>query len=201
MVCARFALSVAMALVSPFAVLIVGVAIVLAMTNGEGASPSDQAGLARAGRATVSDDGECAHVTVDVAAADLSTSLLVHGKGGEVLAKLLVYRDGVFTLEAPQSDPVRFLIHRSDTRSVQLAVNNSRANFALHAQAVGSTRVIVTDGSDNPMHGLTVNADGNLRTRDDAPPTSPEDRQLTAAPRRENGWSKSTEVHSVRAAR
>src|SRR5262245_49589419 len=88
----------------PLLMSVLGAAITLALIYGGESDPGSKPGSARAGRATVSDDGEAVHVTVRVPSdGGPSTRVVVRDEDGKGLVDLKVYRDGRFIVE---SDPL-----------------------------------------------------------------------------------------------
>ena len=158
-----------MRLVSPVAVASIGAAIALSLTVGGEGGHGEHTVPARAGRATFSDDGGIVHVALDVAKADISTNLVIHGADGEALARFIMYRSGAFTVESAGSDFVRFIVRTDTPKVVQVGVGNSRAKFALAVLADGSADMRVTDPGDKPVYGVRITEEGDVLPHEHVP--------------------------------
>ena len=151
-----------MRLVGPLAVASIGAAIALSLTVGGEGGHDEHTVPARAGRATFSDDGGIVHVALDVAKADISTNLVIHGADGEALARFLLYRNGAFTVESAGSDVVRFVVRRDLPNSLQVGVGNGRASFGITARPDGSADMRVTNPVGEQVYGVRVTAEGDV---------------------------------------
>jgi hypothetical protein len=158
----RSALSVMTALVGPFAMAILGAVVALALTQGEKTGPDEQAVAARTARVQLSDDGEDHHVTLLVAEGALATKLVVHGAGGEPVARFRMYRDGSIAFEPTEPGLIQFLVQRDASRSVQLGVSNGNARFSLSARPDGSAEMLVTNPIGQPTYGVRVTEEGDI---------------------------------------
>jgi hypothetical protein len=187
----RPVLSATMTLVGPFALMILGATIALALFGGGESGPDDPTVPKRQGRATVVDDGETVHVTLDIAKADPTTSLMVHGAGGEALAKFVVSRGRLFSFEATALDPVGFVVRRGMDRSVQMGLANGNSLFDFHVLNDGTTNLDIFSKNlpDKSSIGLGVDAGGVVSPREGVPSPSFPDREGTAVPRGANGSS------------
>ena len=163
----RPVLSAITTLVGPIALMILGAAIALALIGGGESGPDDPAGPKRQGRATVVNDGVTVHATLDIAVADTSTALVVHGPGGEALARFVVGRSRLFSFEATALDPIGFVIRRGMDRSVQMGLANGRSLFDFHALGDGSASIDIysKDLPDKPSIGLGTDPGGVVYPR------------------------------------
>jgi hypothetical protein len=157
-----------MALVSPFALAILGTAIALALIYRGEAGPDDRARPGRAGQAIVSDDGGTVHVTLGVADTDIATKLVVHGPDGEDLVRFLMYQNGAFTVEPTASGFPRFIVHRGSARSAQIGLGNSRSGIELLAHP-DSVDMRVMNRVGKQVHGVRVTAEGNVLPHEGLP--------------------------------
>jgi hypothetical protein len=158
----RSVLSIITTLVGPLALAILGAVVALALTYRGESTPDRSATGARSGRAFLSNDGETIHVAVDVAKADASTTLVIQGPGGRNLARLHVYRDGVFTLEPTGSDSPRFVIHRETSGLVSLGARSGRARFVLHFPTDGSANIRFDDADGKLTPGVSIDARSDI---------------------------------------
>src|SRR5262245_23774943 len=83
---------------SPLLSLALGSAITLALIYGGESDGGLKSGSARAGRATVSDDGEAVQVTVRVKTDDPSTHVVVRDEVGKELFGFNLFRGGYFNV-------------------------------------------------------------------------------------------------------
>ena len=159
----RFALWVVMGVVGPLPVVVLGAVVTVAVTHcGEtGPEPDGSPRPAHAGRAMVSDDGESVHVFLDVAAADVSTNLVVHGADRAELAAFQIYRGREFSFEPAGSDlPVRYIGAKEASGTVDLGVQSGHARIILIAQPDGSAKLSVKDDSYRSLYDMPITAKG-----------------------------------------
>jgi hypothetical protein len=158
-----------MALVSPFAMAILGAAIALALTHGREAGPEDRAVPVRAGPVSVSENDGSVHVTLCVAEGEATKKLVVHGADGIELATFLASRYGSYTLESPASGAVRFVVYRDKSGFVDLGVRSGRAGFVFQARTDGSADILFKDAARIPVYGVRLTPEGDILPHKDAP--------------------------------
>jgi hypothetical protein len=163
----RPVLSMLTAFVVRSALAILVIAVALALTFGRKASPDDRTGPAREGRATVSDDGETVHVTLDTEKADTSTRLLLHGAGGREVAELHIYPNGMFTVEAGRSEPSRFVVYRGPSGLIAMCVVSGPRALEIQSRADGSAEVKFQDAAGKTVHAARVDAGGDFFSNSD----------------------------------
>jgi hypothetical protein len=164
----RSAFSLMVALVSPFAMAILGAAITFALIQRGEPGPEEQAVPARAGRVIVGHDKN-GPVNVEVVEAELSTNLVIHGANGEVLARLLLYQNGVIAFESIESDLYQFVVYQTPSQGVQIGAKNRCVKFALSTLSNGSADMLVMDPARKPVYGVRVTEEGDIVPHEDAP--------------------------------
>jgi hypothetical protein len=122
----------------------------------------------RAGRAIVGHQKNGSG-DVEVVEAELSTNLVIHGASGEVLARLLLFQNGMITFESTESDLYKFVVHQTPYRGVQIGAKNSRVRFALATLSNGSADMLVIDPAGNPVYGVRVTEAGGILPHEDVP--------------------------------
>jgi hypothetical protein len=162
----RFALPFIKALVSPLMMAILGATIALALTLDEEAGPDEQGAPARTGRALLSDDGENSHVTLLFADGALATNLVVHGEGGESIARFLMFRDGAIIFEPTGSD---LIVNRDSSRAFHVGLRNGHARVALNPRPDGSTEMDVTGPLGLLTYGVRITEEGDVQPRECVP--------------------------------
>jgi hypothetical protein len=163
------ALSVVMAVVSPFVMAIVGAVVALAVTHSGEASPDDHSRPTGAGRMVVSDDVGTVHVFLDVAENDVSRNVVVHGAGRAELAVFHLYRKGGFALEPARADPIGFTVGRKSSGLVYMSVLSKRNVVSLNARPDGSTRLLVKNAFSHPVYDMPIVAQGDIVRHGDMP--------------------------------
>jgi hypothetical protein len=155
---------------------VLGAAITLALIYGGESVPGSKSGSARAGRATVSDDGEAVRVTVRVPSDDPLTRVVVRDEGGKGLVDLKVYRDGRFIVESGPLAPVRFDVWRfaTDAVSVYAGTSNSPVEFTLDARPDGPSDVMVKDTARQSTYRVQVTAEGEVIPDELGRPSGPD---------------------------
>jgi hypothetical protein len=156
------------ALVSPFAMAILGAAITLALMHSGEPGPDEQAVPARAGRAIVG-HGKNGPVNFEVVEAELSTNLVIHGASGELLARLLLFQNGRITFESMASDLNKFVVHQTPSGGVQIGAKNSGGRFALSTWSNGSAEMLVINPADSRVYGVRVTEGGDILPHEDVP--------------------------------
>jgi hypothetical protein len=148
----------------PLLMSVLGAAITLALIYGGEADPGLKPGSARAGRATVSDDGEAVHVTVCVPSDDPLTRVVVRDEGGKDLVDLKVYRDGHFNVESGPLAPVRFDVWRfaTDAVGVYAGTTNNPVEFTLDTKPDGPSDVMFKDTARQSTYRVQVTAEGEV---------------------------------------
>jgi hypothetical protein len=147
---------------------LLGAGVTFALVRGGERDEATRPGSASAGRASVSDDGETVDVTVGVPGADNMTHVVLRDADRNELVVLNLYREGAFNLESVSSDPVRFDVRRSSSRSVRLYAGPIGRPYELTfiASPNGPSEFSVTDASKQSLRTVCVDTAGRV-TRDE----------------------------------
>jgi hypothetical protein len=153
------------------AMVFLGVAITLAVTHREGVSPDPPSRSARAGRTVVSDDGETAHVLLNIPSSDASAKLVIHqGVDRAAIATFIVYHDGLFVLEPSNSDPARFTVVRTAAGMVEMSLLSDSACFGrlvgleARPRPDGAIELIVKNDQGSTVYSKLMTSPDDSRT-------------------------------------
>jgi hypothetical protein len=160
---------------SPLLMLILGAAITLALIYGGEPDGGLKSGSARAGRATVSDDGDAVQVTVRVKTDDPSTHVVVRDEDGKELFLFNLFRDRHFNVESAPMAPVRFDVIRfaSSAVSVYAGKTNGPVAFSLDLKPEVPSEVVVDDTARMSKYGVRVTAKDEVIPDEKARPLNP----------------------------
>jgi hypothetical protein len=105
---------------SSLLMFVLGSATTLALIYGGESGPELKSGFARAGRATVSDDSDTIHLTLDVPKPGEYTHAVVRDADHKELVILNVFRDGKYTVESAPLGPVRFYVQGFPSKALYM---------------------------------------------------------------------------------
>ena len=158
----RRALSMMMALASPFALMLLGAVVGLFLFQSEGADRQGQALPKQLGRAFVGEDGEAVHVALNLGEDGNSRLLVLQGPGGKELAKCYVFGNGAVVIESANLDSSRSMLHRRSSGSVGIGVSTSRQIILLDTLADGSAEMQVKGPGGMIAGRVRVDRDGGI---------------------------------------
>jgi hypothetical protein len=126
---------------------LLGAAITLALLYGGQPDGNRMASSARAGRATVSDDSDTIHLTLDVPKSGEPTHVVVRGADLKELVILDVFRDGKYSVESAPLGPVRFYVHEFPSKALRMGAStiSGRAGFTLDLRPDGPSDLVISD--------------------------------------------------------
>jgi hypothetical protein len=158
----RTALSVTIAIVAPLALMLVGAVISFALFHGEGASQERRTVPPHPGREVAGDHAEIIHIALEVEKGATSKTMMIHGTNGKMLASFHAYRDGRFTLEPTEPNPLGFVFHRRESGMVDLSVGTGHKRFLIEARTDGSAQVLCKDQGGVTLSRMRVDAEGRV---------------------------------------
>jgi hypothetical protein len=147
---------------------LLGAGVTFALVRGGERDEATGPGSASAGRASVSDNGETVDVTVGLLEADNITHVVLRDADRNELVVFNLYREGEFNLESVSSDPVRFDVRRSSSRSVRLYAGPIGCPYELtfNASPNGPSEFSVKDASKQSLRTVCADTAGRV-TRDE----------------------------------
>ena len=149
---------------SSLLMFVLGSATTLALIYGGESGPELKSGSARAGRATVSDDSDTIHLTLDVPKPGEYTHAVVRDADLKELVILNVFHDGKYTVESAPLGPVRFYVHEFPSKALHMGAStiSGRADFSVHLRPDSPSDLVINDILKYSSSGMRVTRGGDV---------------------------------------